>query len=211
MGRANLTVLCLIAAFCCVLFLSRFGYLESFDAAVLNIPRVLDDAQNLRGGAKFAQAVSDFTALGGLTVLFLITGVTTGYFVIIGKRNLAFVIVSTVLSGWMVSATIKLLVGRERPDIVPHLVAVHDASFPSGHAMVSAVTYLTLGTLLASIQQSKLASRYIITISVALTLLIGSSRIFLGVHFPTDVIAGWLLGAAWAMICHAIARRYILR
>jgi undecaprenyl-diphosphatase len=211
MDREKLTVLCLMAAFICVLIFARFGYLEAFDSAILSHPRVLDDPQSLRGGAKFAQAVSDFTALGGLTVLFLITAVTAGYFLIVGKSNLAFVIVSTVVSGWMVSATIKLLVGRTRPEIVPHLVAVHDASFPSGHALVSAVTYLTLGTLLASIQKSKLASRYILSVAVALTLLVGSSRIFLGVHFPTDVIAGWLLGAAWAMICLAIARRFILR
>lgn len=200
----------LLIAFIITFMAMHFGYLASFDDAILRYPRDLSDQTLLRGGAKLGQAVSDITALGGLTILFSLTFIVSLYFIVCGKAPIGLVLAASVLSGWMLSATIKIIVGRERPEVVPHLIPVHDASFPSGHALVSAVTYLTLGMLFASVQKSRSAKIYVLLIAVALTLLIGLSRIFLGVHFPSDVIAGWLIGAAWAIICVGLARRYVL-
>lgn len=189
----------------------HLGYLTGFDDAILRFPRQIEDFSILRGGAKFAQAVSDITALGGLTVLFSLTVVVCLFFIFRGDRALAVILASSVLTGWMLSASIKILVARGRPEIVPHLIPVHDASFPSGHALVSAVTYLTLGTLIAAVQERRCVKIYVMTVAISLTGLIGLSRIVLGVHFPSDVIAGWLIGAAWSMICLAVAERYILK
>jgi undecaprenyl-diphosphatase len=121
------------------------------------------------------------------------------------KRGAALLVLASVGGGALLSTLLKLSFERPRPDLVPHAVAVYTASFPSGHAMLSAVTYLTLGTLLARIQPRRRLRAYIVAVAVLLTLLVGTSRVYLGVHWPTDVLAGWCLGAAWAMLCWAVA------
>jgi undecaprenyl-diphosphatase len=94
---------------------------------------------------------------------------------------------------------------RPRPALVPHGVLVHTASFPSGHAMLSAVVYLTLGAVLARVQPQRRLKAYVLTVAVVLTMLVGLSRIYLGVHWPTDVLAGWVAGAAWALMVWCVA------
>jgi undecaprenyl-diphosphatase len=100
---------------------------------------------------------------------------------------------------------LKLGTDRPRPDLVAHLVEVHTASFPSGHAMLSAVVYLTLGGLLSRVERPRRIKIYVLSVAVILTLLIGVSRVYLGVHWPTDVLAGWCAGATWAMLCWRVA------
>jgi len=201
----------LFAGFIVVFFAMRAGYFTRFDEYFLTILRQAHDSSLLRGGAKFTQSVSDFTALGGLTVLFSLTLMISLYHAVRQNWRLCVVLPATVLSGYVLSACIKVIVSRNRPEVVPHLIPVHDASFPSGHAMVSAVAYITMGLLLALHQPTKAARYYVVSIAVLLVLVIGTSRIFLGVHFPSDVIAGWLLGSAWAVLCVAISRKYILK
>jgi undecaprenyl-diphosphatase len=105
----------------------------------------------------------------------------------------------------LLSSGLKELFDRPRPDLVPHAVQVYTASFPSGHAMLSAVAYLTLGALLARVQAQRRVKAYLLGVSVLLAVLIGVSRVYLGVHWPTDVLAGWCVGAAWAMFCWTVA------
>src|SRR6185369_15324923 len=95
-----------------------------------------------------------------------------------------------------------------RPDVVTPLTQVLTLSFPSGHAALSAICYLTLGTLLAQTQASRTIRIHFIVTAILLTLLVGVSRIYLGVHYPTDVLAGWCIGIAWAMICWTIMSRF---
>lgn len=147
----------------------------------------------------------DITSLGSTTVVTLITLAALGYLVIDGKRSMALLVLISVAGGAGLSSLMKLGFERPRPDLVAHLVDVHTMSFPSGHAMVSAVTYLTLGALIAQVQTRRRLSAYILGVAIMLTLLIGLSRIYLGVHWPTDVIAGWAAGAAWAIACWTVA------
>ena len=102
----------------------------------------------------------------------------------------------------------KHVFNRPRPTIVPHLRVVYSTSFPSGHAMESAIVYLTLAAILMRASESRVTKIYILGIAVLLTVLVGVSRVYLGVHYPTDVIGGWIVGFIWASICWLVAQRF---
>jgi undecaprenyl-diphosphatase len=185
------------------------GDTRAFDKEILLLLRSADDPGTPVGPGWLSHAVDDITALGGVTVLTLMTAIIIGYLVLARRHHIAIFTFGAIAGGWLLSSALKLGIARPRPDIVPHLVEVNDLSFPSGHAMLSAVTYLTLGALLSRAESSRITRLYMIAVAIFLTLLIGLSRVFLGVHYPTDVLGGWCAGASWALICWLIARRYI--
>jgi undecaprenyl-diphosphatase len=149
--------------------------------------------------------MADLTSIGGVSVLTLFTAIVIGYLLIGGKRAAALAVLVAIGGGALLDSALKLGFERPRPDLVAHLVEVRTYSFPSGHAMLSAVTFLTLGALLAAVESGRRLRAYILSVAVLLTLLIGLTRIYLGVHWPTDVIAGWCAGAGWALLCWAVA------
>lgn len=149
----------------------------------------------------------DFTALGGVAVLTLLTMLVSGYLALQGKKRAALFVVGAVVSGVALSAALKVGFDRPRPDLVPHGSIVYTKSFPSGHSMMSAVTYLTLGALLMRTQRRTSTRVFLFLGAVFLTVLVGMSRVYLGVHWPTDVLAGWTAGAMWAATCWIAARR----
>ena len=182
------------------------GETLAFDKAVITALRQPYDLSVPIGPRWLTLVIRDFTALGGVAVLTLITVIVAGYLVVARKAHSALFVVAAIISGSLLSTLLKGFFQRPRPDIVAHLVDVSSTSFPSGHAMNSAVVYLTLGGLLARTQHDRRIRIYILTVAILLTLIIGSSRVFLGVHWPTDVLAGWTVGATWAALCSWIAR-----
>ncbi|GAA0598884.1 phosphatase PAP2 family protein [Caenispirillum bisanense] len=152
-----------------------------------------------------AQVATDITALGGFTVLTLVTLLVIGYLGLSRRWGAAALVLVSIGGGMLISHGLKLVFQRARPDLVPHLVDVHTLSFPSGHSTLAAVTYLTLGALLAAVQPSRRLKVFIMASALVIALLVGLSRVFLGVHWPTDVAAGWIIGAAWALLCRAVA------
>ena len=152
------------------------------------------------------EAMRDLTALGSTSVLIFIILSVFFYLLIAGKPAAAFFVVAAVAGGQMLSSLLKLGIDRPRPDLVSHLAEVYTLSFPSGHAMLSAVTYLTLGSLLARVLTGRALKIYVLGVAVTATLLVGVSRIYLGVHWPSDVLAGWCAGSAWAMFCWLVSR-----
>ena len=150
-------------------------------------------------------AMVDFTALGGAPVLTLITILAAGYLLARRKAHMAIYLALAISAGAIVNTLLKYGFVRERPDVVPHLVEVSSASFPSGHAMNSAMVYLTLAALLARAERSWRVRIFLMSGAIILTLLVGVSRSYLGVHWPTDVMAGWSVGAAWACLCSLVA------
>jgi undecaprenyl-diphosphatase len=183
------------------------GELRRFDEALLLALRQPGDRSMAIGPVWLPQVMRDFTAFGGVAVLTVLTLAVAGFLVLQGKRHAAaFVVVSTA-SGIALSHALKLGFARPRPDLVPHGVDVYTHSFPSGHAMLSAAVYLTLGALLSRTSTDRRLKAYVLALCTALTLLVGASRIYLGVHWPTDVIAGWAMGAAWAMLCWVVMSR----
>jgi len=153
------------------------------------------------------RAMIDITALGGVTLLTVITTCAAGYLVAARKYATAGFLALSVISGVLVSTLLKLVYLRVRPDVVPHLVEVQTMSFPSGHAVNSAVTYLTIGAMLAGTEKRRAVRVYLMGLAILLTLVIGMSRVYLGVHWPSDVLAGWCVGSLWAFGCTFLARR----
>lgn len=181
------------------------GESHQFDKAILLSMRHASDTQDLIGPRWMELAARDITSLGGTAVLTLLTLATLGFLLISRKRGAAILVAVSVAGGTLLSSLLKSGFDRPRPDLVPHLVEVTSASFPSGHAMLSTVTYLTLAALLVQVQEKRSVQIYLLSWSLALCLLIGASRIYLGVHWPTDVLAGWCVGAAWALLCASVA------
>lgn len=158
------------------------------------------------GPAWLHHAMGDITALGGAASLTLLTLAVTGFLLAARRFATAGFVAASIAAGAVLGGTLKSIFLRARPDIVPHLDTVYDTSFPSGHAMNSAVVFLTLGALLTRTQESRTVRVYLVAVAILLTLLVGASRVYLGVHWPSDVIAGWIVGAAWATLCLALAR-----
>jgi undecaprenyl-diphosphatase len=153
------------------------------------------------------EAARDVTALGGVVVLTLLTTIIVVFLALDGKKRMAAFVGGSVVSGMIASTILKEMFHRPRPDIVPHAVAVMTTSFPSGHSMMSAVTYLTMGALLARSQERRILKAYFLITPMVLTFMVGVSRVYLGVHWPSDVLAGWTAGAVWALACWLVAER----
>ncbi|MBB3590698.1 undecaprenyl-diphosphatase [Rhizobium sp. BK529] len=187
------------------------GETLGFDRTILLWLREPGNLAQPIGPHWLTHAIGDITSLGGITVLSILTLLATIYLLLDRRTAIAAFLFLSVLSGWLASTGLKILIARARPDIVPHLVDVNDLSFPSGHAMVSAVTYLTLGALLARTQRYRATRIFVMGAGIFLAVIIGLSRVYLGVHYPTDVLAGWVAGSLWALLCWLVSKRFIAR
>ena len=150
-------------------------------------------------------AMQDFTALGDVTTLTLVVILVVGGLLIVRKVAMAGFLVGASVLGTLSVELLKALVDRPRPNVVAHWATFSHASFPSGHAADSAIVYLTLAALVARSVQTRALRVYILVAAMLLTLLIGLSRLYLGVHWPTDVLAGWIVGAGWAFLAATAA------
>ncbi len=182
------------------------GETHAFDTALLLMLRNPADPSDPIGPGWVEELGRDLTALGGVGVLTMLTLAVAGFLWMQGRRRAMWLVLVSVGIGQLLSTLLKHGFDRPRPDLVPHGSIVYTASFPSGHSMMAAVTYLTLGALLARMEPSRLVKTYLFTLAVLLTVGVGISRVYLGVHWPTDVLAGWTAGAAWALSWWLVAR-----
>lgn len=187
------------------------GETLAFDTRIVRALRSADDPSRPIGPAWLPGVFEDLTALGGPTVLSLVILAVTGYLVLQQRYRTAIFIFASAATGELLSEGLKRTFLRARPAIVPHLRDVFDSSFPSGHAMQSAIVYLTLGAVLMRIAEGRLTKIYCFGMALLLTFLVGVSRLYLGVHYPTDVIAGWIVGLVWASVCWLVAQHYEVR
>lgn len=180
------------------------GETHAFDRRILLACRNPQDLSDPIGPRWFEEIARDMTAIGGVAVLVLVSLSVIGFLLMLSQRRSALLVFCAVGGGLIVSTVLKHLFDRPRPDLVPHGSYVMTSSFPSGHATLSAVTYLTLGAVVARRLPKHRQKAYVLGVAILLTFLVGLSRTYLGVHWPTDVLAGWCVGATWAMLCSAV-------
>lgn len=201
---------------CCL-----WGFVELAEAVGDGSTRAVDewlllqlrtaDRSDPVGPTWFEEMARDITALGGTVVLGLVLALTTTYLALRGHRRSAVVVLGSILLGFATIYLLKAGFARPRPDLVPHRQEVYTKSFPSGHAMGSALTYLTLAALLTRSDARRRVQVFFVLSALLLTVAVGLSRVYLGVHHPTDVLAGWGAGAGWAiatwLLADTLARR----
>jgi undecaprenyl-diphosphatase len=181
------------------------GKTQAFDRAILLAMRRPDDHAPL-GSAAFQQTARDISALGSGAVLWLVTGTVAGFLAADRKKRLALFTCGCIATGLLLETSLKDVFHRPRPDIVPEATYARGASFPSGHAMMSAIVYLSLAASFARFHRRKAVRAYSFILAAFLTILIGLTRVYLGVHWPTDVLAGWTVGGVWALLCWLAAK-----
>ncbi|MGE0661207.1 MAG: phosphatase PAP2 family protein [Reyranellaceae bacterium] len=177
------------------------GEADAFDRLLFLALRNPANVDDPLGPPWLEEAALEITALGSFAVLSLIVLAAIVWLLLLRKVGSAALLVLSVGGGVLLSSLLKSGFARPRPDLAPHIDAVHTMSFPSGHAMSAAVVYLTLGALLARAQPHRRLKIYLASVGVVITVLVGISRVYLGVHWPTDVLAGWCVGSAWALLC----------
>lgn len=206
----EITILLSLLAF----VLGLWGFLELTDEILENEIFGYDEwvLNSLRRGGNpvgppwMPEVMRDITSLGSTAVLVIVLASVSGFLALQKKFRSALLTIITAGSGVLVVIALKYFLARERPDIITHMVEVTSLSYPSGHAMMSAVVYLTLASMVALLQDHRRTKIYSIVMALLLTFLIGSSRVYLGVHYPSDVLAGWSMGLAWASLCWLVVR-----
>ena len=207
----------LVSVFVTAMLLLVFGVIA--DQVMAGSTTRLDQAIILlfRGGADslsgpigppwVREMARDITSLGSVAVLGIVSSIVAGYLFLTRSRAAALLVLVAVVGGVGINSILKIQFARPRPDLFVPAAKVFTASFPSGHATFSAITYMTLAALLARMTTRRRLRYYFVTVAVVLTFMIGVSRVYLGVHYPTDILAGWCIGSAWALICWAIMTR----
>ncbi len=174
---------------------------QQFDEWLLLSVRDSENPQKLFGPHWVDESVRDITAIGGPAVLTFIIVVVMIYLLLQKSYRAATLVLITTLGGLLISLLLKDFFLRERPDIVPALMVETSPSFPSGHSMLSAIAYLTMGSLLTRLETNPKVRVYIISIAIFVAAMVGITRVLLGVHYPTDVLVGWIVGFFWASLC----------
>lgn len=182
------------------------GDTHKIDLMIIMLLRAPGDPNNPIGPKWLEDFARDITALGSPAVLGLFVLISSTFLLLAGKRRLSVFMAVVSGGGTLVVAALKEAFARPRPQLAADGLFVYTASFPSGHAMISAVVYLTWGALIARLAPTLRLKLYTVIIAVLLTGLVGFSRIYLGAHWPSDVLAGWAIGAAWALVCGSLGR-----
>jgi undecaprenyl-diphosphatase len=199
-----LTLICL-AVFAVFALAVATGSTQELDRSLLLWFRDTQDTSDAWGPAWFEEAAAEVTTLGGYTILTVVIVLTAVSLFLLRKATAAIFLIAAVATGSLVSSLAKRAFSRPRPDLVEHMDVTFTSSFPSAHAMVSAFTWLTLAAIAARFVPGRGVRVFILLSAAAISVLVGTSRVYLGVHWPSDVIAGWAFGAAWAGICWLLA------
>ncbi len=177
------------------------GESRAFDEWLMLSLRSPDDHANPLGPAWLEETARDITAFGSTFALIFISLVVFFWLLMTKRPHGALLLAIALIGGTLLNNGLKFLFDRPRPDLVAHGTEVFTLSFPSSHAMMSATVYLTLGVMVMRYSSALRLKIYAMSVAILLAVLVGVSRVYLGVHWPTDVVAGWAVGAVWASAC----------
>jgi undecaprenyl-diphosphatase len=179
--------------------------LQKVDEQVLLALRQPGDPSVPKGPRWLEGTMRDLTALGSASVLVIFVLAVAGSLLARRQYHALALLLGATLSGRLLNELLKAIFDRPRPDLAFRLTEVNSPSFPSGHAMDSAIIYLTLAAMLGRMVRPMALKVYFLGLAALLTFLVGVSRVYLGVHYPSDVLAGWTAGLAWAVLCWIVA------
>jgi undecaprenyl-diphosphatase len=172
----------------------------TFDRTLLLLFRNRANPAEPLGAPYFVEAMRYVTALEGFTFLTLFVVIGAACLLFFRQRRKAIVFPETIGLTEISGEILKIIYNRPRPDIVQYGIYVYSNSFPSGYYTLSAALLFTMAAILSSLDKRRSFKAFIFTLALLLTVAIGVSRVYLGVHWPTDVLAGWTLGAGWALL-----------
>lgn len=182
------------------------GDSRALDEAALRALRDPRAPDHLRGPAWLASTARDVTSLGSHAVLVPLLVASAGFLLLLRKKVMALAVLASGGGAMLLERALKDRFLRPRPLIVPRLVPAWNPSFPSGHALLSSAIYLSIAVLVVRLVPYRRVRLYVLALAALLVGLIGFSRVLLGVHYPTDVVAGWIVGGLWALLCGVGAR-----
>ncbi len=177
----------------------REGDTTALDRQLLLALRMPGDPADPIGPRWFEESMRDVTALGGVTFLTLASLTAVICLLFHGKRRHALVFGATVVAAQLSTELLKGYFDRPRPTLVPHGSYVYSQSFPSGHSTLSAAAFLTLAAVISNLERTRRAKVFVFALAIVITVCVGFSRVYLGVHWPSDVLGGWALGSMWAL------------
>jgi len=151
----------------------------------------------------------EVTALGSIGILAIVASIASVFLWLTHHRWSVLILLAGIIGGWTANSILKIWFERPRPTIVPPLAEVGSLSFPSGHAMTSMIVYGSIAYLLTRFEPTRNIRRATVVATLLLIVLIGISRVYLGVHYPSDVVGGYIAGLAW--IGFAASARAALR
>lgn len=198
-----------LAIFALVAVAHNGPFVRQLDERLLLAMREAGDLANPLGPAWFESAVRDVTALGSRIVLAAMVVAVAGYLIAIGRWRRACALLACAVTGSLMVELAKLFFDRPRPDLVPHGVSTLSLSFPSAHATQASVVYLSIAAVVAAHETSLAGRSFLLATAAIVALAVGLSRVYFGVHWPSDVAAGWALGAAWASACWLVEARVV--
>jgi undecaprenyl-diphosphatase len=184
------------------------GETRSIDTAIMLALRRPGDPADPIGPRWLEESLRDVTALGGFTVLTGITIIAVVALMLHRRWRHAGVLAGVAILASLSTSLLKEVYARPRPDLVPHGSYVYSASFPSGHSVQAAAVYFALATVIASLETTRRTKAMAYVVAALIVMGVGFSRVYLGVHWPTDVLAGWTLGSAWALVGWIALRRW---
>ena len=180
----------------------------NFDAPILLWFRDSNDTVQLAGFSWMTQFWLSMTWLGDTTPRLVVAGLAILGLLILRRWHSALFVTGVLLSGITLSTLIKGWVGRPRPQLVAHLDEVGSMSFPSGHALNSTLFYLTITLIIAPLLTHRAARWFLYSLAISSPLAIGISRVALGVHWPSDVLASWVIAYCWLGLWVMLAKHY---